>query len=132
MATRTVDLPPETVFNRTPRKVDQPSVSDKTHSVVKSSVGPDKHGVNKFDHREAPDANPVSSGIREFQSTTWLWIVVVPVAVWFVIILLVPSFVKTSTGNPNELDHASVLLWTLVITLIIWILFFGFAKCKTC
>lgn len=133
MATRSVDLPPEAVFKRPPRQSSQPALSDQTHSLIKTPVQPDRYGINSFGEKEV-DArpHPVGNGVREFTSTTWLWIIIVPIVVWFIIILLIPSFVRTKANNPNELDHSSVLLWTLVISLIIWILFFGFAKCKSC
>uniref|UniRef100_A0A6C0CHS6 Uncharacterized protein n=1 Tax=viral metagenome TaxID=1070528 RepID=A0A6C0CHS6_9ZZZZ len=133
MTTRTVDLPPSAVFNRPPRKSQKAASSDRVHSLIRTPLDPDKYGVNTFGVPEvASDRNAVQNGVREFTSSTWLWIIVVPIAVWFIIILLIPSFVKERSGHPNELDHSSVLLWTLVISLIIWILFFGFAKCKSC
>ena len=137
MATRTVDNPPEQVFNRPPRQTQRPSLSERTHNLIKSPVPRDKYGINTFGETEVFSTRDeigikVGNGVKEFTSATWLWIIVVPIAVWFIIILLIPSFVKTKPGHPNELDHSSVLLWTLVISLIIWILFFGFAKCKTC
>jgi hypothetical protein len=137
MATRTVDNPPERVFNRSPRKMQRPSLSERTHSLIKPPIQPDKYGINTFGEMDVTSTRDrlgieVGNGVREFTSTTWLWIIIVPIAVWFIIILLIPSFVRTKPGHPNELDHSSVLLWTLVISLIIWILFFGFAKCKSC
>lgn len=72
-----------------------------------------------------------SNFLADWTSTTWVWVIVVPIIVACLLIILVPSFVKT-TEDGKKLDHYSVVLWTLIISLIVWILFFGFAKCKTC
>jgi hypothetical protein len=72
-----------------------------------------------------------AKGMMDWTSTTWVWVIVVPIVVACLLIILVPSFVKT-VDDEKKLDHFSLVLWTLVISLIIWILFFGFAKCKTC
>lgn len=67
----------------------------------------------------------------ELDSMTWAWLIVVPIAVWCLLFVLMPTFVKKQNGNSN-VDHQSLLIWTLIISLVIWILFFGFAKCKSC
>lgn len=61
--------------------------------------------------------------------STWFWIVIVPIIVFVLLMTLMPTFVEKKDEGVNP---SSVLLWTLVITLIIWSLFWGFSKCKTC
>jgi hypothetical protein len=58
-------------------------------------------------------------------------VIIVPIAVWCLLLVLMPSFVKKAQGE-SKLDHQSLLLWTLILSLVIWILCFGFAKCKSC
>jgi hypothetical protein len=128
MTTRTVDLPPEAVFNKPPRDLPQAATSEKSRTFLKNPLSPDQNGVNRY----GVSGDNQGSNTLDFTAQTWLWIVVVPVAVWLVIVLLMPSFVKVQAGSDNQLDHGSVLLWTLIISLIIWVLFFGFAKCKSC
>jgi uncharacterized membrane protein YoaK (UPF0700 family) len=69
--------------------------------------------------------------ILDWNTTTWVWIIIVPIAVWCLLLVLMPTFVKRYQ-NESKLDHQSLLLWTLILSLVIWILFFGFAKCKSC
>ena len=69
--------------------------------------------------------------MTNWTAVTWIWIIIVPIIVWCLLLFLMPTFVKANE-NGTSLDHRSMLLWTLVISLVIWILFFGFAKCKTC
>lgn len=122
---RSLNLSEKSVFYRPSIESPPGTASDRIRGNLPTGIPEGDESVFSLRQRSAPpDA-------KEFESTTWLWIIVVPVAVWLVIILLMPSFV-VSSSDEKKLDQNSVLLWTLIISLIIWILFFGFSKCKTC
>lgn len=67
---------------------------------------------------------------RAWSASSVIWIIVVPIVVAVILLALLPTFVEMD-GN-RKVDKSSLILWTCVITLIIWILFWGFSKCKTC
>lgn len=64
--------------------------------------------------------------------STWIWIILVPVIVWFILLLLRPEFVNTDKDGDRVLDHRQLILWTLVISLIIWIVLFASNYCRDC
>lgn len=68
--------------------------------------------------------------LSDFNTQTFFWIVITPLIILILLIILRPTFVKMSSDE--KLDYSSVLLWTLIISLIVWILFWGFSKCRTC
>lgn len=122
---RSLNLSERSAFYRPARESPAGSATDRARGDVATGNSEADESVFSLRKRSAPpDAH-------EFSSTTWLWIIVVPIAVWLIIILLMPSFV-ISGSEENKLDQNSVILWTLIISIIIWILFFGFSRCKTC
>ncbi len=120
-ATRTLQTQLPEVFDKSPPRDSSLRASQKVYPGFQSDV---MAGSDTCVH---PHDDP-----RSWTHTTWIWIIIVPIIVWFILLLLMPTFVKMSKTNKAELDHSSMLLWTLIISLIIWILFWGFAKCKTC
>ena len=67
----------------------------------------------------------------EWAVSTWIWIILVPVLVWIILLLLAPTFVL-QTKDGNQVDHRQMILWTLVISAIIWILLWSLNYCKSC
>lgn len=65
----------------------------------------------------------------KWEASAWLWAVSVPIAVYLLIVFLKPSFVDRETPARRR---NSRILWTIILTLVIWTLFFTFAKCKNC
>lgn len=115
------------VFTRNPPRNLKPEASEK---VYKGKSFPEIEKDYK-EQRVLANAEKRSSG-GLWSTTTWLWIIVVPIAVWTLLLALQPSFVKVVNKRSNKLDHSSLIVWTSVITLIVWILLWGSSKCKTC
>ena len=109
------------VFDQIPQRDLTPTSTQKTYGTL-----PEKHSVMNGVHED--DIQTAWTG------STWFWIVFVPIVVFVLLMALTPTFIEMrNPGKANEsLNPSAVLLWTLVITLIIWSLFWGFSKCKTC
>lgn len=61
-----------------------------------------------------------------------LLIVLAPILICIVLILAKPSFVTENSSNLPDanLKADKVLLWTLIISIMVWILIYGFRFCK--
>ena len=88
---------------------------------------------------QQPHGHLVEGHMDDIQSSwsasTWFWIIAVPIIVLVLLMVLMPTFVEMSKTNGDDngrFNPASLLMWTLIITLIVWVLFWGFSKCKTC
>lgn len=122
---RTLDMSEKSVFYRPSRESPAGTATDRARGNLPTGTPEGDESVFSLRYKQE------TPKVKEFQTTTWLWIMIIPIVVWLVIVLLMPTFV-VSSSDEKRLDQNSVLLWTLIISLIIWILFFGFAKCKTC
>ena len=113
------------VFDPVPERDLTPIASEKVYGSV-----PDK-SLKWHQNRVAGGHLDIDS---EWTRTTWFWIIVVPIVVWLLLFTLLPTFIEMSNpgGNNERVNPSSILMWTLIITLIVWILFWGFSKCKTC
>jgi len=115
---------PGDLFETLPRKNVESRGSPKIRQSLESSYqgedSPQEVGVK----RRGDD-------ITDFNTQTLFWIIIVPIIIFVLLIAIKPTFVKMK-NNDSEFDYSSVILWTLIISLIIWILFWGFAKCRTC
>jgi hypothetical protein len=123
MATRDFQSPLPPTFSKSPKRDTSPKLAGERN--VRLAQTPDE--VRSMEVGKAGD----TTRIMEWNSASWVWIIVVPVVVWCLLLVLMPTFVKKGQDG-NKLDHQSMLLWTLILSLIVWILFFGFAKCKSC
>ena len=123
MATKTLRTPIPPTFSKSPKKdVSAKLTGERTMMPAKT---PDEIRTNQV------GKSSDTLRIIEWDNASWIWVIVVPIAVWCLLLILMPTFVKRHQ-NESKLDHQSMLLWTLIISLVIWILFFGFAKCKSC
>jgi hypothetical protein len=123
MESRTLQSPVPSTFTKSPPK----DVS--ARSIGERNAYPSKTAEDIRNKEVGKSGETVS--IIDWNTTTWVWIIVVPIAVWCLLMVLMPTFVKRYQ-NESKLDHQSLMMWTLIISLVIWILFFGFAKCKSC
>lgn len=82
----------------------------------------------------ASTKQPENSLLGSWSTATWIWIILVPIIVWVILIVLIPSFVTDGDGSngQNQVDHRQVLLWTLVISVVIWVLLWSLNYCKSC
>ncbi|ALX27527.1 hypothetical protein GMAR_ORF153 [Golden Marseillevirus] len=55
---------------------------------------------------------------------------VVPLLVWLVLYFIQPRFIQTRKDVGYVQDNWKLLKWTLLITLIVWALFWAFTFCK--
>lgn len=121
-----MNSPMPTVFDLVPERDLTPVASQKVYgSVPDPSIKWHQQPVGAHRNLDIDSA---------WTKSTWFWIIIVPIVVFLLLIFLTPTFIEISNpGKSNErLNPNSLLLWTLVLTLIVWILFWGFSKCKTC
>lgn len=64
--------------------------------------------------------------------TTWIWIILVPVLIYVLLLVFAPTFVTTTQNNVVVLDHSRILLWTLILSIIVWIVLWGLQFCRDC
>jgi len=66
-----------------------------------------------------------------WQGTVLVMLILVPVVVWIFLILIKPTFVvdKNSDGTVT-LRQDKVVLWTLIISVIVWVIVYGLNRCR--
>tara|TARA_R110001632_G_scaffold148910_4_gene266162 strand:- start:3002 stop:3379 length:378 start_codon:yes stop_codon:yes gene_type:complete len=115
---------PEDLFEKITRKNVESRGSSKLRQSLDSSYQ-DQNSSHEVGVKRRGD------NITDFNTQTAFWIIIVPIIIFVLLIVIKPTFVKMR-NNDNDFDYSSVLLWTLIISLIIWILFWGFGKCRNC
>lgn len=67
---------------------------------------------------------------RGLSLATWTWIILIPIIVFVLLIWLAPQFVTDDTPEEDkEINYGAIILWTIIITIIIWASVFAFNKC---
>lgn len=70
--------------------------------------------------------------LGKWSTVTWLWIILVPIVIYVLLLLLAPTFVTTTLNGDLVVDHSRILLWTLIISIIVWVLLWSLNYCRSC
>ena len=73
-----------------------------------------------------------SSIPEKWKTPTLIFLIIVPIIIFIFLILVKPGFVTelSSDGKVSEIRYDKVLLWTLAISVIVWVLIYGFNFCR--
>lgn len=112
---------PKDLFEKEPVKNGEIKISPKVRGEFPERSNDDDFSV---------EAKQRGDTIQNWTAATIFWIIIIPVVVYIMILILRPTFVKLQ--NDDSLDVTSSILWTMIISIIIWVLFWGFAKCRNC
>ena len=118
---------PSIIFKPVDRPQGQTVTSDKSE-IVSMRLGDHK---NYAMSRKSSQYNNETCNIdKGLSAATWTWIVIIPVVIFVLLILIAPSFVKDENPNqPQELNYSNIILWTIIISIIMWVSMFAFNKC---
>jgi len=72
------------------------------------------------------DGKPRSWGY----ASMYLWFIVAPIVVWIILFTVKPNFVTDSINGVITLNSQKHLLWTLIFSIIAWILVYAVYYCK--
>lgn len=69
--------------------------------------------------------------VKSFGAATWTWIIVIPLIVFILLIFLAPTFVEADNdeNQPTNLNYGMIVLWTIIISIILWVSLFAFNNC---
>ncbi|SRR5260221_7281276 len=64
-------------------------------------------------------------------STMYIWFIIAPIVIWFALMYGKPSFVTDSiASHPPIINNQKLLLWTLIFSVISWILIYAVYFCR--
>lgn len=116
---------PADAFTPLPKK-SPPAVAETTRQVKTQEFSiKNTYPEDSMQYREMRN-----SYLGEWGVNTWIFIILVPIIIWIILIFLVPSFVKEDENGHSKVDHPRVLLWTLLLSVIVWVVLYGLNRCK--
>ena len=119
---------PSIVFKPMDRPQSQiPAYTNKTER-LSIRVGDHK---NYIDARKDIECVDNSCNLQKGLSVaTWTWIVLIPIVIFVLLIVLAPSFVVEEDPNQTiQLNYSMIILWTIIISIIMWVSLFAFNNC---
>lgn len=60
----------------------------------------------------------------------YIWLVLVPILIWIALAAIRPSFVADHINGVSVISQQKLLLWTLVFSVMGWILVYSIFYCK--
>ena len=72
------------------------------------------------------------SMMGKWSVAAWLWLILIPIVIFVLLLIFAPSFVTTTQNSHVVLDHSRILLWTLILSVIVWVLVWSLNFCRNC
>jgi len=63
-------------------------------------------------------------------ASMYIWFILAPIVIWIILVSLKPSFVTDNVNGVWVLNNQKVLLWTLIFSIIAWILIYAIYYCR--
>lgn len=63
---------------------------------------------------------------------TWLWLLLIPIIIYVILLAISPEFVKTTENNEQALDHGKLLMWTVIMSVLLWVTLWAVNYCQDC
>src|SRR5574338_1032940 len=60
----------------------------------------------------------------------YIWLILAPIVIWIILISWKPSFVVDNINGTNVVNNQKLLLWTLIFSIIAWILIYAIYYCR--
>lgn len=87
--------------------------------------------TGELERRNAQEREEEGEKTSTWQGTVLVMLILVPVVVWIFLILIKPSFVvDTNSDGTVTLRQDKVVLWTLIISVIVWVIIYGLNRCR--
>ena len=101
-------------------------------TLPEAAFQPESASSRSSKRKSLADAQSENSLLGSWSTSTYIWIIVVPVVVYIMLLMLVPTFVLKDANGTSQVDHRQMLLWTLIISAILWVMLWGMNYCKSC
>lgn len=63
-------------------------------------------------------------------ASMYIWLILAPIVIWIILISWKPSFVTDNINGTNVVNNQKLLLWTLIFSIIAWILIYAIYYCR--
>jgi hypothetical protein len=63
-------------------------------------------------------------------ASMYLWFIVAPIVLWIILFTVKPGFVTDNLNGVVVVNNQKLLLWTLIFSIIAWILIYACYYCK--
>ena len=87
---------------------------------------------SKFVAQDHSNAEELELMPESWRGPTLLFLILVPLVICILLVLIKPGFVTdlSSDGQMKILKIDKVILWTLIISVVVWVLIYGFNLCR--
>ena len=85
------------------------------------------------DSREAPMCSTGTCGGKKKRwgvATMYLWFIIAPIFIWILLFSMKPSFVSDNVNGQQVISQQRLLLWTMVFTVISWVIIYSIYYCR--